>query len=153
MNESYFVIGESNNLYFLNANGDVEKNLKLNEKIKTVILNEFSDEFFYISDDKIIISKIPEYSEKETILDIYSSEVICNNIDVYLKSSTGKEKIVFFDRDTLNEIVPFYYAVYNNDVILKLLETNSKKISMKIVSPKDSNVEGVVISRNKLFIK
>jgi hypothetical protein len=153
MNESYFVIGESDNLYFLNANGDVEKNLKLNEKIKTVILSEFSDEFFYVSNDKIIFTKIPEYSEKEVILNLYASETLCNNIDVYLKSSTGKEKVVFFDRDTLNEVTPYYHAVHGGDIIVKLLETNSKNISMKIVSPKDSIVEGVVVSKNKLFMK
>jgi hypothetical protein len=153
MTESYFIAGVDNNLYFLNANGNVEKNLKLSEPIKTVSLIEFKDEFFYISKDKIILVKIPEYSDKEVLLDIYSSELSCNNIDVYVKSSTGKEKIAFFDTDTLTEIVPFYYVSYRGNIIIKLLESTAKKISMKIGIPKDSGVEGVVISANRLFMK
>ena len=96
---------------------------------------------------------IPHTALQEVVLNIYKGETTCNNIDVFVKSTTGKEKIAFFDEDTMAQITPFYFGVYKNDIIIKLVGTTATNISMKIYIPSDSQVEGVVVNPNRAFMK
>jgi hypothetical protein len=153
MNEKHFVAAETNNVYFMDIDGKVERNISLNEEIKSIFLTDIDDEFIYITNDKIISVKLPKHTDGDISLNVYSGETNCNNIDIYIKSSTGKEKIVFLDADTLMQIAPFYYGVYNNDIIIKLLGSTSLNILMKIGIPEDSEIEGIVINPNRLFMK
>jgi hypothetical protein len=152
MTESYFIAAEKNNVYFMDANGEIEKNLLLKENVKDIVLSD-DEHFFYITDDKIIEVTLPKYENKEISLTVYDDETACNNIDIFVKSTTGKEKIAFFDQDTLTQIAPFFFGVYKNDIIIKLLGVDSKKISMKIHSPNDSYIDGIVVNPNRMFMK
>jgi hypothetical protein len=152
MNDEYFVASENNKIYFMDANVSIKKNILLNEKVVGVF-NINKDNFIYLSDDKIILVTIPEYSGDEIKLSIYDQENHCNNIDIYVKSKTGKEKISFFDGETLEQIAPYYFAIYKTDIIIKILGSLSKKIIMKMIIPNESEVEGIVVSPNRLFMK
>lgn len=152
MNEEHFVAAESKKVYFIDSEGNVTSNLILNDEIRGVF--NLSDKgFVYLSDDKIVSVTVPSKVDGDITLRIYEGENACNNIDIFVSSSTGKERIAFFDEETLEQLAPFYFGVYKTDIIIKILGSTAKKISMRISIPSDSSVEGVVVSPNRLFMK
>jgi hypothetical protein len=153
LNEEFFMAGDGNKLYFLNAKGEVERNLELSGKIKNIyVKNQY--EFYLISGEKLIEVKVPEYKETpEIVLDVFSSENPCNNIDIYVKGSSGKEKFVFIDKDTLTQIAPYYIGVYEKNTIIKLLGSTAKNITMKMTTSSETEIEGIVVNADRVFLK
>jgi hypothetical protein len=151
--DEFIVAGEGKSLYFLRADGSVEKNLLLSREIGNLFFTG-EDSLVHVSGNEISRIKLPKYSDSGDItLDLYSSETPCNNIDVIVKGTTGDEKFAFFDTETLSQIAPFYLASFGGRTMVKISGSQSKSISMKISVKPGSQVEGVAVRADRLFLK
>jgi hypothetical protein len=154
LSEEYFIAADGNRLFYMNSEGGVEKNIQLSESVKDIFFTKDTSEFVMISDQKIIKVTLPDYKhESELILNIFESDKDCNNIDIFIKSSDGREKYAFIDTETVSSIAPFYLATYENNTIVKLLGSTAKHIIMKISIPEGTQIEGIVVNANRLFLK
>lgn len=153
LSDEFIVVGEGRSLYFLRADGSVEKNLLLSREIGELFFTG-QDTLVHVSGSEISKVIVPKYSDSsEVTLEIYSSESACNNIDVVVKGTTGEEKFAFFDTDTLSQIAPFYMASSGGRTMVKISGSQSKSISMKISAKPGSQVEGVAVRADRLFLK
>jgi hypothetical protein len=151
--EDYFITGDGNFIYFLDARGNIEKNIKLSKEVKDVFIMD-ANNLIVMTDKELISVSLPDYiSEKNVMLNIYSSEVACNNIDIFIKSNDANEKFAFIDLETSTEIAPYFLATHKNETIVKILGSTAKKIGMKILIPEGTEIEGIVVNPDRLFLK
>ena len=64
-----------------------------------------------------------------------------------------KEAITLFDMETNSEINPSFYMIKDNNSVIKLVNCKSKKIKLNLLVTKESNISGIVIKENKLFLR
>ncbi len=153
LSDEFIVVGEGRSLYFLKADGSVEKNLLLSKEIGSLFFTG-QDNLVHVSGNEISRISIPKYNDSSDVtLQVYSSETPCNNIDLLIKGTTGEEKFAFFDTETLSQIAPFYLASFGGRTMVKISGSQSKSISMKISVKPGSQVEGVAVRADRLFLK
>jgi hypothetical protein len=152
-NEEHIVAAEGDRVYFIGSDSTVHKNLKLTSKTDLMFFSG-KDELIQVSGDKIVRIKVPEYKEsREVTLSIYESDAACNNIDIIVKGCRGTEKFAFFNTETLDGIAPYYIASYRDKTIVKLYGATAKSISMKIAVESGTEIEGVAVKADRLFLK
>lgn len=98
---------------------------------------------------------LPSFDSKVDNLSylIYDGADACNNIDIFVGGASRSERISLIDMDTNREILPSYYLVYNNNSIIKLMNCKSLKIKMVISVSEKSDLEGIVVKNNRMFLR
>ena len=116
-----------------------------------------SDKLYFISlNGNVLFTSFPEYENKEEEIEfsIYDEMNDCNNIDIFVDGVTKREKITFFDVDKNTQIFPSYYVILNgNSAFIKLTNPRALHIVMKVEISEDSNITGIVINKNKLYLR
>lgn len=135
--------------------GEVISNIKMNQ-FNSVSKMMFLDKKIIAIDGKEVIyynlSSSSYYPEIK--LNIYNENISCNNINIYVKSSNGSDRALFFNAKTNEQIIPAYYGITEyHESVINLSDCDATKIIMKISSPKDNIIYGVVVNSNRLFKK
>lgn len=143
-----------NKLIGMNLSGDVIYNIELDDSEIIDIIFDENNSFYAISDNKVSFYSIPSYnkSELEFTAKVYEGPST-NNIEIFVKSNTGDQLISFVDPDTLEEIQPNYHIIYNNDSFIKISGRNVKELIMKIRITPSTEIEGIVVNANRIFLK
>lgn len=143
-----------NKLIGMNLSGDVIYNIELDDSEILDIIFDENNSFYAISDNKVSFYSIPSYnkSELEFTAKVYEGPST-NNIEIFVKSNTGDQLISFVDPDTLEEIQPNYHIIYNNDSFIKISGRNVKELIMKIRITPSTEIEGIVVNANRIFLK
>jgi len=151
--EIYFNIADK--LLMINANGDILANIKMNQygNISKMLCSE--NKIIGIDRKEALHYNITSYNYYPEIkLLVFNDPIACNNIDIYIKSNNGKDRVTFYDPNTNEQIRPSYYGITEfNETVINISDCKSTKIVMKINSPKDNEIYGVVVNKNRLFKK
>lgn len=153
-NGIYFIIGNKMVKYDLDFN--ISENIILNDFLTTHTVVSLEDSSFIAIDKKDVVlypfqvySYYPELSFK-----IYDKQEKCNNINIYIKSTEGKENIAFFNMTTGEQIIPdFYGLTEEKEFLISIKNSNAIKINMNIDMKKDSNILGIIINYNQEYYK
>ena len=109
-----------------------------------------------ISDNALVRIELPEFEARATQLayDILNISEKCNNIDIYIKGATRNERISIIDQETGKEIAPSYYIVYDGcNSVIKLINCQAKRIGLTIMVNPASKIAGIVVKRNRMFLR
>lgn len=145
----------NNRLIVIDFDKNVRGNLQLqNTKPVTDILfeNDYKD-IIVVSGDNLTTYSFPEYNYEETFTAQIVDGESCNNIEIFIKSNTGKESIMILSGEELSQISPTNYIVTESNSYIRLLGNNSKSIVLKLTVPQDTIIEGIVVSLNRIFLK
>lgn len=148
----FYMIGSKDRLYVMKNNSIVE-NLKLEAPMKNIYINE--GYFYGICGKSIISFTLPNFEKKIDNLSykVYNSDEACNNIDIFVKNSSRAERITILNADTNREIEPSYYMVYKSNSVIKLMNCQAKNIKMVISVNENSDLHGIVIRTNRMFLR
>lgn len=136
--------------------------IKNNEVIGTILLKEDSQGLYAFKGEIYTTFKksfgkflLPNFENKVDNLSykVYDGEDACNNIDIFVKGATRAERISLIDMSTNREILPSYYMVYNNNSVIKLMNCKATKIKMMISVNEKSDLGGIVIKNNRMFLR
>jgi hypothetical protein len=152
-NGIYFVI--NNKLVKYTHDGsEILENLILNNFLTTNKVVAINDKFVAIDKKDVVYYTLQKYSYypeiKFNILDDPSG---CNNINVFISSSSGKERFSFYDAKTLKQIVPDFYGLdSDNNFIISIKNCEYTNIDMIAHCDKESLIKGIVINLNREYI-
>ena len=106
------------------------------------------------TDNREVLSyNIPEYKTYQNYEASILENKTSNNLSVLIKSNTDNVRAIFYDGNTLQQIIPTYYIIRDGDSIIKIEGCKSTNIKMRLTIPSDSIVEGIVINDNHRFVK
>lgn len=149
----YFTIKDR--LVKLTFDGHVLENLQLKEysNIERIYLTH--DKLIVVDKNELLSYPLPKYSYYQTLdFDIYNEEKYCNNINILIVSENAKERAVFYNPEDGKQIMPTFYIINSDKYsLIKLKDCNYKKIKMRLNIERDSNIKGIVVNKNNLFIK
>ena len=143
----------SGNICYLVKNDKVIEKLNLPEKCYGSYLHK--NELITVTDFKVLKIVLPVFEAKaENIaFDILDMPASCNNIDIFVKGAGRPERISIIDVETNTEIVPSYYAIFNENTVIKLLNCPSKKIKLIVSVTDKTSLGGIVVKNNKMFLR
>lgn len=150
----YFIIG--NRMIKYDVEDNIVENILLNNFLTTHdVISLDASSFIAIDKKDVVIYPFQTYSYyPELTFNIYDKQDKCNNINIYIKSSTGNESITFFNAITKEQITPdFYGLTEENEFLISLRNVNATKIYMGIDLKKDSSIGGIVINCNQEYYK
>lgn len=147
-----FVVLSKNMLYILNSNS-IEERLQLDADCSRVkILN---GEVVAISGSCLVKFQLTKFSTAVDTLtyNILNTEEPCNNLDILIKNAGRAERVTLIDGSTGREIQASYYLLYKGNAVLKLMNCKSTNIILKLAVTTTSNVEGIVVRKNRMFLR
>lgn len=151
INDNYIFLSK-NTLYIVKDN-EIVGNFILSENCYG--LYAFKGEVYTIFKNNFGKFLLPNFESKVDNLSykVFENNESCNNIDIFVKGATRSERISLIDMDTNKEILPSYYMVYNSNSIIKLMNCKSTKIKMIISVNDKSDLGGIVIKNNRMFLR
>jgi hypothetical protein len=156
VSEKEIVFSDSNNkLIFINWDGSIKKNINLKSasEVYNLIPGKLNEVIVSTKRD-VKIFKVPEYRfESEINLKIFSSDKPCNNIDVLVRTTDGKEKVMFIDEETAMPIEPFFHLVNGEGTFAKILGSSAKEIIMKVSVSETTVIKEVLVKADRLYLK
>lgn len=153
VNDELFLVTIDARTYLITDEDEIEGSYTIDLPIDDIIF--YKGKVYFTSDGAYSYFEIPVYESKEDVLTfkIYDDKESCNNIDIFVKGAKKENMITFVGRDSL-EIKPSYYAIYNeNNAIIKLMNCRSNYIEMSIAVDQNTNIEGIAVKRNKVFLR
>ena len=147
-----FVILSKNMVYILNENS-IEERLQLESDCSRIkILN---GEVVAISGSNLVKFQLTKFSTASDSLlyNILNSDEPCNNLDILIKNVGRSERVTLIDGNTGKEIQASYYLLYKGNAVLKLMNCKSTNIILKLAVTVSSNVEGIVVRKNRMFLR
>lgn len=150
--EGNFFILSKDRLYVLDSEG-VEETLKLEEACQRVKV--FNGEVVAVAGSKLVKFQLLKYEKKTDTLSylVLDEEEPCNNIDILIKGASRAERVILIDAETGKEIIPSFYMVFKGNSVIKLMNSKIKKIILKLSVSPTSKVEGIVLRRNRMFLR
>lgn len=152
MIRNQFVISSKKHIYVVSENKLLEKYFVQSEIMKLYS----SGNSLYVIDKRGLSSfMLPEYVAKNDTItfDIFRSYEACNNIDILVKNASRNEPVKIFDKETMTEIKPAYYAIYNGSAILKLINCKSTALELRLTVTPNSVIDGIVVKTNRQFMR
>lgn len=136
-------------------NGDIIENNILNKFLTSNQVYYFNNKFIAVDGKDVIFYNEPKYSfYNEIRLNIYNENITCNNINIFIDSAKGNEKVTLYDSKTLEQIIPDFYAQdLNNNFLISLKKCKSTNIELLIHMTKDSTINGVVVETNREYFE
>ena len=147
-----FIIATKSNIYVTNDN-TLEEKYFTDCEIKRMYS---SGSNLYIVDSRGVAMFVLQenIAKNETLVfDIFRSYEPCNNIDILVKNASRNEPVKIFDKDTMAEIKPAYYAIYNGSAILKLINCKSTALELRLTVTATSDIGGIVVKTNRQFMR
>lgn len=154
LKEDIFLIGSRCRVYVIDKKNRYIDNIKLETLARGIKL--LPDNSLYGSlENKLFKFDIETFEKKQDFIDIdiYSDDVSCNNIDILVDGARKEETLFFYDADTQQEIKPSYYMIYRDEAVIKLTNCKAKKIRLKMQVLADSNIRGISIKHNRIFLR
>jgi hypothetical protein len=154
----FITFANNNQIITLDQSGKVVKNfylkgLKSND-VRNVIFRDSQKDMVIVNGNEVLLYRFPEHRfEKEVIFRIYEGTEACNNIDIYISTNPIKEKISFLDGTTGAEIHPYYAINGEFGYAFKLLGVPSKSINMRVLPDESTNLKGVVVNADRVYLK
>ena len=147
-----FMILSGDMLYVLDSESITER-FKLPSPCQRIKI--FNGEVVATAGNKLVKFQMTNFERKADVLlyNIFSEEEACNNIDIFVKGATRTERIVLVDTETGREIIPSYYMVFRGSSVIKLMNCKSKKIMLKLTVTPTSKIDGLVVRKNKMFLR
>ena len=152
INDNYIFLSKRK-LYIIKDN-KIIGNFLLSEDCQG--LYAFKGEFYTTYKKSFGKFLLPNFEIKTDTLSykIYDGVEDCNNIDIFIKGAGRAERIDLIDIETGRNILPSYYmVVHTTDSIIKLMNCKSKKIRLDISVNEKSNLGGIVIKNNKMYLR
>jgi hypothetical protein len=152
-NQSIY-INYKDRLIVFDINGNIINNIKLDIDAIQDIIFESENKFYAISDTKLSLYSIPNYAktEQEFTAQVYEGEAT-NNIEILIKSNTGDQLITLIDPESLEEIHPNFHMIYHNDSYIKITGRTITNLIMKIKVTEMTEIEGIVVNADRIFLK
>jgi len=151
-NKTNVYINYNDTLLVINEDGEIENNIKLDGlKSQDVIFD--GNKIYIPSNSELSWYTIPNYifePEFNTIL--YDGDP-CNSIDIFIKGNTGEELVTLLDPETLEQIQPTYYVTYQGNSYIKILGRTITSITAKITVFEGTEIEGIVVKADRIFVK
>lgn len=147
-----FCVLSKDMLFILNSER-VEERLQLESECSRIkILN---GEVVAISGNNLVKFQMTKFSTSMDTLtyNILNSEDACNNLDILIKNAGRAERVTLLDGNTNREIQASYYLLYKGNAVLKLMNCKSTNIILKLAVTPTSNVEGIVVRKNRMFLR
>lgn len=148
LKDNVYLLAIEGHILLLSDN-NVTINILFNNKMKFI---NSSSKVLLLFDNSLYELLIPEIEKDNKNLDFIITEKLSNNVDVLIKNYNN-ENIGFYDFNKNSQILPYFIAKDENDILIKLKNINSEKIIMRIVLNNNSNIEGLVVRDNKIFVK
>ena len=138
---------------FVIEDNKITRHLVVPEDSKDLFLKD--GDLYTVTPHSFINIDLGEFSSKKDNLmfRVYNGEEPCNNLDIFVKDASRKERITLINADTGNEIPPSYYIVYNNNSIIKLMNCSAKNIKMLISVDETTRLGGIVVKYNRMFLR
>ena len=138
---------------FVIEDNKITRHLVVPEDSKDLFLKDGN--LYTVTPSSFINIDLGEFSSKKDNLmfRVYNGEEPCNNLDIFVKDASRKERITLINADTGNEIPPSYYIVYNNNSIIKLMNCSAKNIKMLISVDETTRLGGIVVKYNRMFLR
>ena len=147
-----FLVTVGSNIYALSADGKVLLNLKANSKLKGLALYPIG--IASIQGRYFVSIALPEFNKDPGILsfDIYEEPELCNNIDIFVRGAGREERISLYNQN--EELVqPTAYIVHEGNTMIKLINSHCTRITMKLQTVPGSNISGIAVKRNRIFLR
>ena len=145
-----FIVGK--HFYIVKDNTIINK-YQLPEVSNGLYMN--NNQLFTVAKSGLVKIDLPKFEEKSEMLSyrIYSDVDACNNIDIFVKGGSRNERISLIDEDTNKEIKPSYYFLHGKDSVIKLMNCKATKIKMLVSVTTTSNIDGIVVKNNRMFLR
>ena len=156
VSDGQIVFSDSNNkLVFIDWDGSVRKNISIKSASEIHSIIPSSDRNFISSTKREVrVFKVPEYRfENEINLKVYSSDKPCNNIEVLVATTDGKERVMFVDEDSATPIEPFFHVSTSEGTFAKILGSTARNIVMKVSVAESTVVKDVIVRADRLYLK
>lgn len=147
-----FFILSGKTLYIVNHDR-VEETLELEMECSRVkILN---GEVVATSGSQLVKFQLTKFSTGNDVLsyEILKTDEPCNNLDILIKNAGRSERVTLLDAETNREIPASYYLLYKGNAVIKLMNCKAKHIILKLSVTQTSNVEGIVVRKNRMFLR
>jgi len=148
-NNQFLISGSEKEIFTINKNGKILDTMILDKNINKL----FSiDGKIYIQDSTSLNELVIPSKKKEAAIEefeIFNGEP-CNNIDILVEGATKFEKITLYD-ELGAEIRPSYYAIIDGSAIIKLLNSTTRRIRLKIEVSSTSSIKGIYCKPDKIY--
>lgn len=151
LNKKMLVLSQGH-LYAI-ENNEIVQHLLIPDVAKNLFIKD--GQLYTNGESRFLNIELGVFSAKEENLQfkIYNGEEPCNNLDIFVKDASRRERITLINADTGAEITPSYYIVYNGNSIIKLMNCNAKNIKMMISVNESSKLGGIVVKYNRMFLR
>lgn len=143
----------SKNMVYILSKDQLQETVKLPNSCDRIKI--FNGEIILSSDKSIVKFQLDKFEKKTETLSylLFDDQDPCNNIDIFIKGATRTERVILVDGETNTEIIPSYYMMFKNNSIVKLMNSKVKKLILKLSVTPNSNVEGIVVRKNRMFLR
>lgn len=147
----FFILADKD-LYIANMEGIDEHMILDGSYSRIKVLN---GEIISSSNNRLVKFQLDKFDTVSDSLEyiVLDDAEPCNNIDILVKGVGRSERITLIDAETKKEIPASYYILYKGNAIIKLMNCKSKKIVLRMAVTPTSNVEGIVIKKNRIFLR
>lgn len=149
--DGQYLVAIGKRLYGIYSN-KVAMNLSFEHPIAKLEITDLG--VLAVSNDHLISISIPEFVRSQAILSMkaFSSDTMCNNIDILVAGTDHDETIELYDENS-KRISPTAMISHNGDTMIKLLNCQAKEIYLRIKVSAESSLLGIAVKQNGIFLR